>query len=135
MQIKNIFLLGILALVSYSCQEDVIGETEETMIFPEPTVTFYTTVKGIITDESGNALEDVIINYNSIEVESDENGFFELEGIQGLQDGSLLRFNKDGYFKNYKTIIAELNRENFMRVQMITRELSGEINSSRWRYL
>ena len=130
MQIKNIFLLGLLALVFNACQEDVIGETEEIVVFPEPNVTYYTSVKGIITDESGNGLDDVTISYNSIEVESDVNGFFSLEGIQGGQDGSLLRFNKSGYFNNYKTFTAELNTTSFLRVQMITRELSGEINSS-----
>lgn len=130
MQIKNIFLLVLLALSFNACQEDVIGETETVTINPEPQVTYSSTVKGIVTDENGNALPDVEVIYHNASTTTDINGFFKLRDIQGFEEGALLKLEKTGYFDNYKTFFPELNTTSFMRVVMVDRALEGQVSAS-----
>ncbi len=122
---KLFFLLLILSLLfTYSCQDDVIGESnvdEVISVDPTVTTTLSTGIYGIVVDEAGNALPNVDIEYSRQNYETDENGYFEIEDVKAPENGGLLYFDKPGYFRNFKFFIPELNTKSYLKVQMVDR--------------
>ncbi len=113
-----------------SCEDDIVGEGDVTEIIQEPSLTFDSSVSGIVTNINGQSLEDVEVTYKDKNYLTDENGFFKIENVIAEEDGGILRFEYDDHFTNYKFFIPQTNRRSFMRVQMIQRNLSGQISSS-----
>lgn len=123
-----VFLGALLCL--NSCEDDIIGESDTREIVQEPTTTVSTSVSGIITDNSNRPLDGVEVIYNNRTYQSDENGYFKISNVIAGEDGGILIFNKLDYFDNYKFFFPAADRQAFMRVQMIERNKTGELDGS-----
>lgn len=129
MRIIKIFIFLLAIGFIQSCQDDIIGETETTTIVTEPQVNITSGVNGIVVDQNGNAIQNVFINYNNQDLKTDENGYFKIEDTSVRESGGYLRLSKAGYFNSYKFFMPEKGVSSFLRVQMITKELSGNISA------
>ncbi len=129
MKIKySIFLL--LVLLAIGCQKDEIGVTETTIIGPQTIETIQTSVSGLVTDQDGNPLAGVSVQYKADFLETDVNGYFKVKEATAAFDGGLLKFNQDGFFKNYKWFYPQLEDNAFVRVVMVEEKLVGSLSSS-----
>ncbi|MBT8190900.1 MAG: hypothetical protein KJO29_10775 [Bacteroidia bacterium] len=129
MQIRIFFIFLLAAAIFQSCQDDIIGETETTTILTNPEVNIASGVNGIIVDQDGNAIQNVVIEYNNKDQRSDENGYFKIENTSVNESGGYLSFSKPGYFNNFKFFLPETGVNSFLRVKMISRQLSGNISA------
>ncbi len=126
----SLFILLLTLFGLQSCEDDIVGESDTIEIYQEPTVTYNSSVSGIVTDEEGQALENVSVVYNNETYTTDLNGYFKIANVTAGEDGGILKFSYPDHFDNYKYFIPALNREGFMRVHMVDRELSGTVSGS-----
>lgn len=126
----TLLLLTFCFIAIQSCQDDIIGEGDTTEIIQEPTISVSSSVNGIVTDQSGMAMEKVEIEYNNKVYLTDQNGYFKIDNIIASEDGGILTFNKMDFFTNYKFFIPESGSTSFMRVQMIERIETGSISGA-----
>ncbi len=129
MKIKHIYLLASIALLCYSCQKDVIS-SETTEVTVGPIEVIESSVSGLVTDQEGNALADVSVQYKGDFLKTDENGYFKIEDAPAVYDGGLLKFKQEGYFKNYKWFYPQLGDNAFVRVTMVKEIEVGEVTNS-----
>jgi len=129
---KRISLLFLLFAVLgfHSCEDDIVGEQESKEIFQEPTTIFTSSVSGIVTTTDGEAMPEVTVRYNNTNYYTDENGYFKIENVKAGEDGGILKFEAGDYFENYKYFIPTANRQSFMRVHMVNRDITGKISGS-----
>ena len=129
MRIIKFFILILAIGFIQSCGDDIIGETETTTIPTDPLVNVTSGVNGIVVDENGDALQNVTINFKNQDILTDENGYFRIEDTSVRESGGYLQLTKAGYFNNYKFFIPEQGVTSFIRIQMISRELSGTVSA------
>ena len=125
---KYIVLLFALVFLGSGCQKDEIGVSSTTVIDSGSTQTTESTVVGLITDETGTPLGGVTVQHRGDFIESDENGYFKFENAQASDEGGLLKFTEEGFFKNYKWYFPILNDQAFVRVVMVKERTVGTID-------
>lgn len=54
---------------------------------------------GIVRDDAGNPLKDVVVTSANVSVKTDENGLFNLERIANVDDRYVVSFSRKGYFR------------------------------------
>jgi len=128
-KIKYLFILTSLLFFSQGCQKDEIGVKDTTVIQSGPIETVQTEVVGIVTNEAGEAMANVTVQYKASFISTDENGYFKFEEVTAAFDGGLLKFNQDGFFNNYKWFYPEVSDKAFVRVIMIAEKEVGTISA------
>ncbi len=123
--LKNIgFLFLLTTLLFSSCRKDneIQGSFPPDVPIPEVLVngSFY----GQVVDEANQAIENTIISVGTHTIETDENGFFYFNDIEINNKGSLVTAQRDGYFYNAKFVKSKLNTKNFVKIQMIKKNLT-----------
>ncbi len=124
--LKSIGLLFLFATLLFtSCRKD--EETGGSLPGPGPTpeVIVNGSFSGTVTDEANTSLENALITYGTSTVMSDENGYFSFKNVEINTKGSLVTAEKDGYFYNAKFVGSKLNKQNFTKIKMIEKVLTG----------
>ncbi|NNE26900.1 MAG: hypothetical protein HKN09_08655, partial [Saprospiraceae bacterium] len=130
MKLKYLLALLVFGMLFTSCEEDIIEESQSEIIYQPPKVTVASGVSGIVTDQLGNALGEVTIQYENEQYKTDENGYFIINDESAREDGALLTFTESGYFENFKFYMPEPGKLSFLRVQMVERNLAGNIDGT-----
>jgi len=126
---RNILLLSLSFLIAFSsCRKDEIDSGKESTP-RQPMIIVNGSISGIITDLNDEPLPNVTVTQGPHSTESDENGYFLFKNIDLDERGSLLSAEKAGYFPNAKFIRSKLNKQNFTRIKMIDKILSGSFDS------
>lgn len=129
-KIRYFILLVSLMVISHGCQKDEIGVTNTTVIETGPIVTIESSVLGLVTDEAGNPMPEVTVQYKADFIKTDKYGYFNVKNASAAFHGGLLKFNQDGYFKNYKWFYPQLDDNAFVRVIMIEEKEVGTITAA-----
>lgn len=131
MQLKKYFALFFcLGFLFYSCQDDVIENTDTTITLFPPTVNVASGINGIVTDQNGQALENVTIDFSGKDYTTDANGYFKVIDEKTTEGGEVLKFSYPGYFDNFKFHIPDAGKTGFLRVEMIDRTETGQVNTT-----
>ncbi len=126
---KNILFLSLSFLVLFtSCRKDEIDSGKESTP-QQPAIIVNGSISGIVTNLNNEPLPDVAITQGPHSAISDENGYFSFKNINLDERGSLLSAEKDGYFPNAKFVRSKLNKQNFTRIKMINKILTGSFES------
>ena len=135
---KYIRLLCIVIVLPFfiSCQKDVKG-TDSIIdpispIIPADLTTKVTasTISGFITDGNDIAVKDASVKIGTSTVLSDKYGYFEVRNMQVIQNAAVVTVTKTGFFKGIKTFIAATNKGAFFRIKLISKIISGTLNSA-----
>jgi len=121
-------LLILLSLVITSCRDDVlvpnvIDKEDNQQIFEEGDVF------GIVIDESGELLPGVDITVEGNSTTTDENGYFKISKLTGNDNGSLIKFNANGYFAGYKFVYTANNQDAYVEIRMVSKNESFSFQS------
>ena len=135
---KYIRLLCIVIVLPFfiSCQKDVKGT--DPIIVPIPpiipadltTKVTASTISGFITDGNDIAVKDASVKIGTSTVLSDKYGYFEVRNMQVIQNAAVVTVTKTGFFKGIKTFIAATNKGAFFRIKLISKIISGTLNSA-----
>ena len=107
----NLILAFAFLVIAFGCNKD--PKKNDTPIDPNYVTK---TVSGIVVDENETPLVDVDVNVNGNVTTTDQSGAFLLPNITVPKDSFLVKFNKDGYFRNVRS--GEPGSESNIRVRV-----------------
>ena len=127
-QLKTVFCLTLfIALFFSACKKD----DDQSNSSPDTTSVIVTaSVSGIITNQEDIPLNDVMINLSTNTAMTDQNGYFSFQNVNINTKGSLITAEKDGYFHNAKFVHSKANKQNFTKIKLLEKELSGTFLTS-----
>ena len=111
MKKSNFILVFALIIIAFGCNKD--PKKNDTPVNPNYVTK---TVSGIVVDENETPLVDVDVNVNGNTTTTDQSGAFYLPNITVPKDSFLVKFNKDGYFRNVRS--GEPGSESNIRVRV-----------------
>lgn len=135
MQSKRILLLITAALLFlfYSCRKNYSDEQyiENTpAVKPDLSVKINTTVTGFIIDEAGNPVFGARVMAGTKETLSDEYGYFAIDNTSLAKAAGFVKVSKTGFFTGYKTFTTNGDKEAFVRIKMLTQNVTGTIDAA-----
>lgn len=126
--IKHLFLPLIVVALLAGCRKDNTDQTD--VIFPpDPTVKIQTGVMGLVVDEAGAPLEAATVRLGSAQIQTDENGYFELNG-QANQFQPFVRVEKAGFFPSLSSFSSKAGDVGRVKVTLRTKTLAGQLNTA-----
>lgn len=99
-------------------------------VTPDFTTAVNASLNGFITDENGNAVEGASIKGGNITVSSDKFGYFKISNAGFAKSAGFVRVTKAGYFTGYSSFLPREGKENFIRLQLIPKIISGNVEAS-----
>ncbi len=129
--LKSIGLLFLFTTLLFtSCRKD--DETGGSTPGPEPEVGVIVngSFSGTVTDVNNASIENALITYGTETVMSDENGFFSFQNVEINTTGSLVTAEKNGYYYNAKFVGSKLNKQNFTKIKLIEKTLTGTFSAN-----
>ena len=127
-------LLAISSLVIFiSCQKEVsrdnpgTGGSSGTIINPVPVTGSLT---GKVVDNNNAAVAGAVVKAGSNTATTDSRGLFRFNNIQLDKYSSLVTVEKSGYFKAYRVFSATANNTNFVKLKLIPKTLTGNIDAA-----
>ncbi len=130
MKNKILYLLAVLVLFASSCREDSITGSSTTTDIPSPSYSVAAAVSGIITDLSGEPIENAMVQIADRSITTDKHGYFTVDALVLDKQGQFVTVEKSGYFQGYTFIHPELDRKSHVRLQMVDKEISGSFESA-----
>jgi len=126
---KSIFLL--LLLVLGACNREPIEEvvSKEPIIKP-PSEVVQGSITGIIVDQLDQPVSAVAITAGLNDTETKTDGTFSLADIELFEDGTLVTASKQGYFSGSRKFYAEDGHTNFIKIQLVPKDLVESISSN-----
>lgn len=97
---------------------------------PDLTTTVNSSVSGYVTDQNETAVLNATVQVGSTTTTTDKYGFFQALNVQVVQNAAVVTIGKPGYFKTYKTYIAEAGKPTVLRIKLIPKTISGNINGN-----
>ncbi len=125
--IKYLLLFALAAALLAGCRKDSSDQTD-IIIPPDPTVKIQTGVMGLVVDETGTPLEAATVRLGSSQIQTDENGFFELNGLAN-EIQPFVRVEKAGYFPSLVSFSAKAGHTGRVKVGLRTKTLAGQITA------
>ncbi len=124
------FLVFALLLLLMSCREDVDEIIPTTTPTEKPKFTeINASVLGLITDEDGEPLTDVLVLFESYTTTTDDQGYFQLKNINFYKEATSIIVEKDGYFKSSKTIYPTENETSHFSIALMEKTLTDKLIS------
>lgn len=103
---------------------------EPTLLKPDLLIKANTTVAGFINDENNKPIPGAQVTAGSKQTITDEYGYFKISNTSLGKVAGFIKIVKSGYFSTYRTFNTIENKENFVRVKMLTKTETGVINAS-----
>lgn len=126
-KMKNVIFVLLTILLVFGCQKEVVDIVTETPIINPPKTEISGSILGKVTNETGDNLKGAVVQYNGKVIMTDDNGEFSIDNSTLFSDGTYIKVIKDGYFNGSRKIYATEN-QNYLRVQLIEKNLLGSIN-------
>lgn len=130
MKIRFAALIGLMALLLFSCQKEVSYDLPDG---PGGTNTgnfsFKGTIQGNILDENGKPASGVKIQVGNLSIQTDARGLFHLNNAILSSSATMVTAEKVGYYKAFRVFNAT-SGANHVTLKLIKRNLSGRINAS-----
>lgn len=124
---KNIpvFILLIIIFV-YGCQKDFSTENNNQNI----SILNSTSIEGRVTDETGLPIFGASVKAGINSTQTDKNGMFKFSNASFSTVENFVTVSKTGFFKGSRTFFARVNSNNFVRIQLLKKSISGRLNAS-----
>ncbi len=127
---RQIILLALfIAFLTTSCaKKETTGITSD-LSQPDLTVKVTTAIAGFITDENNVPLSGAQVKAGDKQTTTDEFGYFSILNVSLPEVAGFVKIEKTGYFDNYKTFLADKDRETFVRAKMLLKNEAGIIDA------
>lgn len=123
-----ICLTTILLLTACRKDQDIYGSNPP--VTTEPEIIVNGSLSGLVTDDNNQAVVDATVSIGTNFIQTDENGYFSFEDVAINTKGSLVRVRKEGYFYNAKFVDSRLNKQNYTKIKMIPKSLTGSFSAN-----
>lgn len=133
---KILFLFRFILCVSFfvsACKKNGIEEESTEIVqpvIPDLSTQIYASVNGFITDENGQAVEAATVKAGAISVTTDAYGFFKISNAAFKKSAGFIQVTKAGYFEGFRTFLPREGKQNFIRLQLITKTIVGTIDAA-----
>jgi len=126
--LSRLSFVALAALLLGSCQKNpaYVGTPSVQPVLPDPVTT---TVQGNIFDENNQPASGVTITVGNRTVLTDTRGFFRITGASLDKNTSLVKAEKSGYFKAYRSFAAT-SGANMVQIKLLRRTLTGTVNGA-----
>lgn len=105
-------------------------------LFPPPqdvptnTSSVTASICGIITDENGASLSNVVVRTGVHQTLTDANGFFKFYNIPTSKRTTCVIASKDGYFNGSKTFMVKQNQNHTIKIMMMNHGVAQTFNTT-----
>lgn len=126
-------ILLLIATAFHSCKKNSAEEQyTETVppVVPDLSTQIYASVSGFVTDENGNGVEAASVKAGTLTTTTDAFGYFKIPTTTFAASAGFVVVSKTGYFNGIKTFLPVTSKENFVRMQLIPKIITGNCNSS-----
>jgi hypothetical protein len=135
MQQNRVFFLfsAILLFTFASCKKNFSDEQYIEInngVKPNLSLKVNTTVTGFINDENDKPVAGAQIIAGNKQAITDEYGYFKISNASLGKVAGFVKIVKSGYFTTYRTFSTVENKENFVRVKMLTKTETGVIDAA-----
>lgn len=117
-----------------SCKKNFSDETYTPEIlvpgFPDLATSVTASVTGFVNDAAGNGLYGAYVTAGNKSATTDEYGYFKIENVSVPKNAGFVKVSKAGYFFGYKTFLSREGKANFVRLQLMEKTNTGDINST-----
>lgn len=127
-----ITILFVSSLFLGACKKNSVVEQYTPIVnpvIPDFTTPVNASVNGFITDENGNAVEGAGIKGGTITVTSDKFGYFKISTAAFAKSAGFVQVSKAGYFTGYRTFLPVEGKETFIRLQLIPKTNTGQLEA------
>ena len=123
------FVLGLLALVHYSCQKEINPGFLNPA--PPPVVeNVSASISGRVVAENGLPVEGAVVKAGSASTTTNINGDFTLTNVLLDKNAGFVKVEKQGYFLGMRTFITKENTTNLVEIQLIPKIVSGSFDAA-----
>jgi len=84
---------------------------------------------GIITDETGGKLENVLITIGNAVTMTDRNGVFVLNDVEVFENFAYIKAQKDGYINGSRVVIPKTTGANIIHITLLEKEVTQTIST------
>ncbi len=125
-------LLSIFIISTFiSCEkESTLDEPAPDIIIGHSPDLYVGNISGKVLNESLEALAGVNIDIGGEETVTDDNGFFNLQGIQLDANGTLINASRDGYWPITKMVTLTKTQQNQTRIVLLPKTETRNIEAS-----
>lgn len=129
MKFKGIYLLGFTALLFallYAC-----NKTDSHGTGGGHQAEFVrATISGRVTDENKLPVTGAQVTAGAATIATDGNGYFTIKNVYVDKNAALVKVEKAGYFTGVKTIMAEVEKNNPVSIQLMPKTVAGTISGA-----
>lgn len=129
MKLQGLRLLSIATLlfaVLYACKKTDSGGTGS----GHQAQFVRATLSGRITDENKRPVTGANVTAGSTTITTNADGYFTLSNVYVDQNAAVVKVEKAGYFTGAKTIIAEVEKNNPVTIELIPKTIAGIISGA-----
>lgn len=126
-------LLSVMLFASAACRKNFSDEKYTEIanpVTPDLTVKVNTTVAGFIIDESNKPVAGAQVSAGNKQSATDEYGYFRISNVSLPKTAGFVKISKAGYYAGFRTFIAIQDKEQFVRVKLLTKTETGVVNAA-----
>lgn len=121
-------LVAFFFLTIVSCNKDLEPGYQGHIPDLETKVT--ASVSGFVTNDDGEALEGASVTAGTTTVTTDEFGYFSITNALVVKEAAVITVKHNGHFNGIRTLLAEEGKENFVRIQLLKKVLTGSVDAT-----
>ena len=126
---KNLFLFLLLSFVLFSCnKEDDLSPSPD--VYTPPVEKIKGSVVGQVIGESGNGIENVIVQVGTHLQKTGPGGYFRLRNITLDANGTFIQAHQPGFFQASKRFFPKPGATNYTTLILMRKEFDGEVSAT-----
>lgn len=133
-QNRTFLLFSVILLLALSaCKKNFSDEQymePNDPVKPNLLIKANTTVAGFINDENNKPVAGAQVVAGSKQTITDEYGYFKITNVSLGKVAGFIKIVKNGYFTTYRAFNTVENKENFVRVKLLTKTETGIIDAN-----
>ncbi|MFT3912353.1 MAG: carboxypeptidase-like regulatory domain-containing protein [Ferruginibacter sp.] len=128
---KKFLTVSFILLCILSCKKNIDKQNDQVNnnVLPDLTTKVTASVSGFITGENNNPLAGVEVKAGTVTVMTDHFGFFTIKNTDLTASFAFVKATKQGYFTGVRTFVTKQGEETLVRIQLIPKTNSGDINA------
>ncbi|MEP6674130.1 MAG: carboxypeptidase-like regulatory domain-containing protein [Ferruginibacter sp.] len=128
-----VFLPLLVLMIFWGCQKELSSTSNISIVDTPADLTSKATVSmvsGFVTDENNAVVKNADVKMGNVVTTTDRFGYFEIRNVEVIKNAAFVSVTYPGYFKGFKTFIANDNEGAFFRIKLVTKPNSGSINAT-----
>jgi hypothetical protein len=135
--LSSTFLIQILFILSFfGCKREFSSEQNSNRTNSNINIDLIDAKKGIaniqgfIFDEDLMPITGAVVKISGIQTVTNNLGLFSILNVNTSVNNTIIFIEKEGYFQHVRSMPVTSNDDNFIKIQLLRRELTGSFNSS-----